>query len=290
MSTLVPAAATVSEAWLNTLRVVHEAGDAAVHTVTTVTAPGTEHDGVRTFLDEFLAPGRRPSGTNVQPVSTVASTLFPQALYHSPGFAWDPALTGAQAEVHDDAAEALFAAYDDMLPMLRTAQGNNRGTYFGRMTNWPGTDVRTNQLADRITYLRRARGRNLSRSNLSDIAVAGDGSLTDDPDPAAGLQVYAATDRREYGFPCLVHIDLSVQGGRLHLLAVYRHWYLVTKGYGNLLGLSRLLSFLGEQTGYPTGELVAVAGMADCEPATYGHRRGIAELVDKATTVLGGSE
>lgn len=285
MSIVVPPAETLSEAWLNTVRAVHDAGDAAVHTVTTVVSPGIEDPGLRAFVDDLLQPGRRSSGTTVQAVSTVASTLFPQELYYSPGFSWDPTLMGEQAQLHDTAASALFDAYDSMLPMLRTASGNSRGTYFGRMIDWPQAQGRTNQLADRITYLRDARRRNLSRSNIADIAVAGDAGFSDDP--AGGLQVYAATDRRQYGFPCLVHIDLSVHGGRLHLLAVYRHWYLVTKGYGNLLGLSRLLAFLGEQTGYPTGELVAVAGMADCEPATYGRGHGLTDLVQQASAAMG---
>ncbi|HVF05235.1 MAG TPA: hypothetical protein VNA20_10365 [Frankiaceae bacterium] len=238
-------------------------------------------------MDDLLQPGYR-SGTHVQRVDTVANTLFPRALYRTPGFRWAPELPVEQATAHDEAAANLYDAYDAMLPMLRTVPVNMRGTYFGRMIDWPTrkNGERTNQLMDRIEVLRRARRSRHSRSNIADIAIAGDAEgepLTDDP--AAGLQVFAATDKRIYSFPCLVHVDLSVHGGKLHLLAVYRHWYVITKGYGNLLGLSDLLTFLCDQTGYPLGELVVVAGMADTEPKTYGGRRGINDLVVKAKAV-----
>jgi hypothetical protein len=290
MTTLVPPADTVSEAWLNTVRTVHNQGDAVVHTVTTVRDPGTEIIPLRRFVDDLLQPGYR-SGTHIQRVDTVASTVLPQALYHSPGFPWSPDAVGEQAAAHDVAASALFDAYDLMLPMLRTANGNRNGTYFGRMIDWPNhrKGERTNQLADRITVLRTARRKHRSRSNIADIAVAIDGETTaaptSDEEPAAGVQVFAAADRRTYSFPCLVHVDLSVHGGKLHLLAVYRHWYVITKGYGNMLGLSHLQAFLCDQTGYPAGELVVVAGMADTEPNTYGGRRGLNELLDKAKAV-----
>lgn len=288
MTTVIPSADTLSDAWLNTLKAVHDQGDAAVHTVTTVTTPGAENPQLRTLVDALLQPGHR-SGTHVQEVDTVANTIFPAALYASPGFPWSPDLQDDQASAHDDAAAALYDAYDLMLPMLRTVSENRRGTYFGRMIDWPTRKKgeRTNQLADRIKVLRTARTKGHSRSNIADIAIAGDAETDplDDDDTRAGVQVFAASDSRIYGFPCLVHVDLSVHGGQLHLLAFYRHWYVVTKGYGNLLGLSDLQGFLCEQTGYAPGELVVVAGMADTEPKTYGGRSGLDEFLGRAKEV-----
>jgi hypothetical protein len=46
---------------------------------------------------------------------------------------------------------------------------------------------------------------------------------------------------------------------------VYRHQYLVEKAYGNLMGLSALLRFLCQQTGYAVGELCVHATMADAQ-------------------------
>lgn len=279
MSACVETADTVGGAWVNTLRAVAGAGGTSVNTVTTVLAPGTEDATVRAVVDEVLTPGRR-GHTHVQTVETVANTLFPAALYRSPGYRWSPDLPHEHEQVLDSAADGLFGRYAEMAPLLRTANGNSQGTYFERITDWPVPDGRmVNQLADRIQYLRNARRQRHQSNNVADIAVGFDA------EGGTGLQVYAATDRRQQGFPCLVHIDLTVHAGRLHMLALYRNWYLITKGYGNLLGLSRLLLFLSEQTGYPVGELAVAAGTADCERSTYGGRRGVDQIIEKAAPV-----
>lgn len=275
MTAVVAPADTLGQAWINTLQAVNSVGGTAVNTVTTLTNPGVEDLATRAIVDGLLVPGRRSGGSPAQTVNTVANTLFPAALYQSPPRPWSPD-DEAGGQALDAAAAAVYEQYTDMLPMLHTANGNSRGTYFERMISWPapdGTDV--NQLKDRIHYLRQARRRNHRSNNVADVAVAFDAC------PAAGVQVYASDDRRARGFPCLVHIDLSVHDGRLHMLAVYRTWHLVTKAYGNMLGLSRLLAFLSEQTGYPVGELAVVAGTADCE---RGHRE-IDRIIAEAALV-----
>jgi len=149
------------------------------------------------------------------------------------------------------------------------------------MVSWPGkTGGGRNQIADRITSLRRARDANHQRRGVDDIVIGGEaeGLMSG---TCVGLQVYAAGDRRVRGFPCLVHIDLTLFGGRLSMAAVYRHQYLVTKAYGNLLGLTRLQAFLAQQSGYELGELVVHATMADAEHDTY-TKEGVGELIISA--------
>lgn len=275
MTAVIAPADTIGQAWINTLKAVNNAGGSTVNTLTTVTRPSGEDPGIRATVDTLLVPGRR-GNTSIQGVETVANTLFPASLYRSPGFSWSPNEAAREAAL-DDAARVLYARYAEMLPILHTANGNDRGTYFERMTNWTIGNRAVNQIADRIHYLRSAHRSGKGKSNVADIAVAVEAEAE------VGVQVYASTDRRQYGFPCLVHIDLSVHSHRLHMLAVYRHWYLVTKAYGNLLGLSRLLAFLCEQSGYAPGELAVVAGTADAERGTYGGRRGIEHLCADAT-------
>ena len=91
-----------------------------------------------------------------------------------------------------------------------------------------------NQLAARIDRLRAEHAAGRQTHNALDMDVAADG-LADEED-LRGLQVYAPTDRRTRGFPCLTHVDLTLYQGRLHMTAVYRHQYLIDKAYGNLLG------------------------------------------------------
>ncbi len=285
MSTYVPPVPTVSEAWLRTLELVEAGGGRLVNVLTTVQRPELEIESVRALVDGLLSPGRR-DGKAIQPVETVANTIFPISLYRDCGFDWDPSLPSEAERQLDEAASDLYEAYKTMLPELLTANGNRNGTYFGRMTTWPGKEGGgRNQLADRIKYLRLAHARGEHAHNVADIAVGGEAEgLSGEVD--LGVQTYSAGDIRQRAFPCLVHIDLTLFSGRLSMLAVYRHQLLITKGYGNLVGLGRLLGFLANQTGFEVGELAIQATLADAERGSYGGRRGIADLLDRARSAM----
>lgn len=280
MSLYVEPAANIAEAWLRTLEAVHDRGGDAVHVITTITDPcALDTATIRGPVDALLVDGHR-GGTRIQSIETVAGTIFPADLYNDPGQVFDPAQGADAAGMLDQAAEDLYTAYLDILPVLRTDQPNKSGTYFSRMISWPGkTAGGTNQVAARITSLRSARENNHTRRNIEDIVLGGEG---EEPlEPVAGLQVYAASDRRTMGFPCLVHVDLTLYQGRLSMAAVYRHQLLVTKAYGNLLGLARLLRFLADQSGFEVGELMVNATMANAEHPTY-TKRGVADLIAAA--------
>jgi hypothetical protein len=259
MSEFLPAVPSVSEAWLLSLERTATAPDGrAVHVVSTVTEPGLEIDAVRRVLDDALETA------SSQSVQTVAETIFPISLYPDPGIDWSPALPPAEREALDRAAESLYSAYVGMLELLRTVGANKSGTYFSRMITWPGKKSGgVNQLAARIERLRAEHIAGRQTHNALDIDLAAD-ALADEED-VRGIQVYAATDRRVRSFPCLTHIDLTLYQGRLHATAVYRHQYLIDKAYGNLLGLSWLMQFLCQQTGYDLGELVVHATLADTQ-------------------------
>ena len=284
MSGYVAGAPNISEAWLSTLDFVQHAGGHEVNVLTTVTDPlSGEAPTIRAQVDDLLAPGLR-KGTSIQQVDTVANTIFPVHLYRDSGYAWSPDLNRGEVHVLDMAAADLYQAYGEMLPVLCTANGNSLGTYFGRMTSWPGREAGgVNQLADRVKYLRGNHKNGVRTQNVADIAIGGEAQPSAAPDlPDIGLQIYAPTDRRQRGFPCLVHIDLTLASGRLNMLAVYRHQYLITKAYGNLLGLSRLLAFLCQQTGFAAGELSVLATFADAERPTWGGKAGVDAVIRSA--------
>lgn len=279
MSTYVEPARTVSEAWLRTLEVVVRGGGRLVNVLTTITEPGAEDAHIRGVIDQTLAaPGRQ-----AQSVETVAGTIFPTELYRDVGYAWRPGLQPEEADALDHAAAELFESYELMLPLLLTANANKGGTYFSRMITWPGKQAGgVNQLADRIRYLRGHRRRGVTTNNAADIAIGGEADINEADIPDQGLQVYAATDRRQRAFPCLVHIDLTLLASRLSMLAVYRHQFLLTKAYGNLIGLSGLLKFLAQQTGFGIGELAVQATLADDERGSYGGMAGVNAIIDVA--------
>ena len=259
MSELLAASKTLSEAWLQALTHTASQRDGrCVNLVMTVENPGSENEAIRDALDRVL------DAAGDQSVETVAGTIFPRALYRSPGFAWSPDLDEQAVRELDAAAHNLYECYEQMLPLLLKFRGNNRGTYFSRMITWPGKKPGgTNQLDLRISRIRGEFARGRRTNNTLDIDVGADALVSE---PLAGVQVYAPSDQRMRGFPCLVHIDLSLLDGTLHCTAVYRHQYLITKAYGNLVGLSRLVCFFCEQTGAECGELVVHATLADAEP------------------------
>ncbi len=269
-----PVVPSLSEAWVLGVERVAAAPDGRlVHLVSTVSEPGVEIAPVRRVLEARLEEAGNHS------VDTVAETIFPSSLYSDPGFDWAPDIESEKQGVLDQAAEALYASYCEMLPMLLTAPGNNRGTYFGRMVSWPGKAAGgPNQLADRVKALRSEHRAGRRRNNTLDMDIAADSEQ-----PLRGVQIYAATDRRRRGFPCLTHVDFTLHDGRLHCLAVYRHQYFIEKAYGNMLGLSAMLQFLCQQSGYAMGELVIHATMADAQRREFS---GVADLAAEARSAL----
>lgn len=279
MSSYIPPAENLSAAWSQTLEHVVTFGGHGVNVISTVLNPLAPEDPlIRSALDSVLAEGDR-NKVRIQSVDTVAGTIFPGDLYADTGLSYRVGMDPEELAKLDASAEDLYMAYGEMLPVLRTDGANNRGTYFGRMVSWPGkTGGGINQLADRIVRLRRSMNANVGQRNVEDIAIAGEAELLED---TAGLQIYAPSDRRERGFPCLVHIDLTLFEGRLSMAASYRHQYLVTKAYGNLVGLCGLLAFIAQHTGFGVGELVVNATFADAELGTY-TKGVIADLLDAA--------
>lgn len=250
---------SLSEAWLLALeQTVNSPGGRIAHLMTTITQPGAEVQRIRRGI------GRELKRTGEQSVETVSETIFPQSLYLDPGINWSPVLPTALSQKIDKAASHLYDSYGMILPLLRTEHANRMGTYFSRMISWPGREPKgINQLARVIGRIRDARHQGNATENTIDVDLAAD--CLSDETILEGTQLLAADDKRTRGFPCLVHLDFSLLGGQLHCAAIYRHHYLITKAYGNLLGLSRLMKFVCQQSGCEMGELVILAGIADCQ-------------------------
>lgn len=268
---------SISQAWLQTLKVVNaQPHGKMVHVLTSASRPWLPEDTViRAALDRTLVPtSRRP---RTQSVDTIANTIFPLSLYPDPKKEWSP-VRGADNVPIDDAAKSLYANYAKIFPSLRKAHHENKkGTYFARMISWPGKTMDgTNQLERRLQHLRSMKSGNKSAFNASDIAL-GEPS-PDEEDHDLGVNIYAATDHRTRSFPCLVHVDVGVYQNKLNVLGVYRHQYLIQKGYGNMIGLARLQRFLAQQSGYEVGELAVQATFATAEQGFF-TKAGVNRLV-----------
>jgi hypothetical protein len=204
----------------------------------------------------------------VERVSTVANTLFPSSWYI-------PDRIGAAA------AEHLYDLERTARPVSR--RRNRRGTYFERMVAWPGpAGNEFNQLAHVIHRLRLARERGHQRGHDYEVG------LTTPADEIAAPVLVPGKDRYTQGFPCLSHLSFSLLDGVVHLLAVYRSHDFISRAYGNYLGLGRVLHFVAQESGRPTGELTCVSASATAEitrGGAFGHKR-VTALLDDCRAVL----
>ncbi|WIM99970.1 hypothetical protein ACTOB_003641 [Actinoplanes oblitus] len=249
--------ADVSSAWLSAARRLHdEPRRKAIHTVVQIVDPVAENPAVREAMDLLLAE------QDLQCVETVANTIFPEAF----------------ANDSRDHAE-LVDRYVKIYPLLRKRFGKNgRGTYFGRLIQYPTGKEPFDQIGaviDRILIERNGGNPKHARYEAT-VSVAED---------ATSVPIYVpGRDNSPMAFPCLSHCSFQTDpDGLVHLLATYRSQYLVQRGYGNYLGLGRLLAHVARQTGLRVGHLTVVAGVAHLEPPILPVRAMLGRFADLMT-------
>jgi thymidylate synthase len=236
-------ASNVSEAWADALFFLLEdaPGRRAVNLNIRIEEPTEEDPQIRSFVDRLL------SDLKMQDADTVANTIFP-----------------AEWGLDFPEPAELAADYREHYPMIKS-MGNPRGTYFGRLVAYPGSEK--GETIDQLTYnvdkLRtgKKKGR-LYKSTYE-------------------FNVYsAALDRKpQRGFPCLAHVGLHLDGeDRLHGTALYRSHDVVEKGYGNYLGLGGLLAYVAQASDLEFGELEVIAGGAFFEASARAVRERRDEL------------
>lgn len=172
----------------------------------------------------------------------------------------------------------LAGHYRDMLPVLRRFPKNNKGLYFARIVDYPNTDAdRADQLTNTVRKLKQElahdRGSKSSRYEVM-ISVPGVDVPIYHPQPDA---------HKTMDFPCLSFLSFHLDGA-LHLSAQYRNQRLVERGYGNYLGLGRLLGYVATAVGVEPGELLVVAGHAELD---VGVRRAQQLLTECGAAVEG---
>lgn len=288
MTLFIPPQPTLAEAWVETLRAVHHAGGTATNVLTTVSTPTLDqHALFREAYDRHIVRHRRRE-TEIYTAETVANTIFPEALYHRPQGKW-----AVDDRARFEAAEdALYDRYLTSYPILRRLAGASKhGTYFGRLVSWDcGKGEPINQLKVRIAALREAqlRQRPIRTWNAFDFSLGDEGLVTAEEAPP-GMQMYQPGDHRtlaQRGFPCMVHVDLSLVRGRINLTGVYRHQYLVTKGYGNLLGLARVQAFIAQQSGFEVGELSVLGTYSDDEGERPWNKTLVRRILSETSAAL----
>jgi hypothetical protein len=237
----------VSDAWLQTVRMLDATSDRrCFHLMTHIARPTDEDPLIRAAADDL----QRDLGC--YPIDTVANTIFPAAL----------------AEQSDDERE-LTSRYKALFPTLQRLDAHcARGTYFHRLIAYPAPGEERNQLADTIRKLRQefaAPGPKSARYELNVESVV-DGIEATESSAGTSAMVYAAgRDNSPMSFPCLSFCSFQLDRDTVHMMAIYRSQYLIQRGYGNYLGLGRLLGYICRRTGLTPGQLTVVAGYAQLD-------------------------
>lgn len=270
MRTVTVAGPDISAAWLAACQALQGDPPVAYHTVVRIADPRSEDPAVRAGLERILA------AHDLQPVGTVANTIFPAAL----------------AATSRDHLE-LSTRYIALLPALkRLSRKNDRGTYFGRLIAFPGAEGQVNQLDVIVTRLRKEDAKAGTGTGpltaayeaaVIDPAAESDESNSEVPADAAAQVLVPGLDRRFPGFPCLSHCSFQLdRRGTLHGMAHYRSQLMVERAYGNYVGLGMLLGYIAEEAGLRCGELTVTAGYAQLE-----YRREVSGLAGRFSAVVG---
>jgi thymidylate synthase len=262
----------LSLGWLGALEHLLDSNGKATHIHVAIDDVHEENIEIRHLLDRFC------ESKGVYPVSTVANTIFPEALYYP----HNPKLTENKARDH------LYQIYRQGNKIRQRCPANQHGTYFNRMIDWPQGGKTVNQLEKIISRLQSNLTRNNPLSSNYELSVGGSEACFVQDD-TADIQIrHPGIDTGIMGFPCLSHISLVLDKGRLSMTALYRNQHFIRKAYGNYLGLSRLLRFICQEAGCETGELVCVASHADAE-FKFG-KRDISQLVKDCRGVAKSSQ
>lgn len=257
---------TLSEAWVDALAAVLDAGGKAVNVITSWSGE-QEVRSVRNLLDDFVTSRPKRKSGSGWPIETVANTIFAADLY-------DEALG-------TDALDDFIEMYLEGREVARIASPD--GEYCERLVAWegqPGEPV--NQLAVVAGKLRKYADPDSRYRYSSDYELAIE-------HPSFDLRTQMpGKNGSPYAFPCLSHISLTVDNGVVHLTALYRNQHLISKAYGNYLGLARLGNALCHHSGLELGTITVVATHADSELGTAAGlgKAELRNLIAQARTAL----
>lgn len=225
MYTAVPAGRSCVESWLSAAHAIQTEGEGynVIIDVERPTEFNTGDNAAAKLVDQFL----RTHDQN--PLSTVANTIFPQALYEEHG------------------APAFYSEY---LAVFDSLSRPGWGRYFERMTRHKRMDgIEYNPLQ---VLVERLAGRQEKQQYTSayELAIY---------DPLQDGRVFR-------GGQCLSFLSFKLHPTRgICLTAIYRNHTYITRCLGNLIGLGRLQAFVAKESGYPLGSLTCISTHAELD-------------------------
>lgn len=240
----------LSDAWLRAMDHLLEVGGTATNFCVAF-SDYSEERSIREALDDFIAAYRAEGRIKgeMYPVSTVANTIFPAALYR----------TGSPGA---ESRKRLYDLHERAMRLQRRMRFKDN--YFNRLVSWPSSNEPLNQLEALVFKLTREIKTKSPKSSIYEVGI--EHPELDVVTSGGDVRVQSPEhDKSLMGFPCLSHLSFTLVGGELHLTAVYRNQYFVARAYGNYVGLARLVEFVADESGCTPGEILCVATHADAE-------------------------
>ena len=228
---------TCVDAWLKASTLLLELPDREAYTVILdIGAPAVltpENKRVIEVVDAFLTT------RGIDPISTVAGTIFPAAHYRRSGV----------VGVYTEFPERVY-------PKIKSGWG----TYAYRLLRRADA---TGKVINPLEILV-----NKIKKQLELPGTLGRAYEANVIDPFLDISLYQASTDANLTLrqPCLSHLSFKViQRRTVMLTALYRSHYYLQRALGNLLGLSQLLLFVANETGLTAGELVCHSSYACLE-------------------------
>lgn len=241
-------------AWLAAARHLEANGREYRNIVLEIEQPQELPPGDRAVLDQVDAA--LLAHTDDLSIKTVATTIFPQALYDRLG--------------PDEFADRFLKI------MKRAKKSGTWGTYAMRMLQRrgraPGSTF--NPLEQIIFKLKRASTDGHGYRSNYELGVHLAEELDEtEYEVACELPTYesAIEGAKVSNIPCLSHLTFKMtKDGRLDLTAIYRSHYYAARALGNLVGLSQLLSYVAQESGLEVGTLTCISTHAVLDFKAWG--------------------
>lgn len=229
---------TIQEAWLTALSHLHKNSWRVRNLVVHISGCNIWDDIRSRVINNFLL-----NRAKLNP-KRVAYTIFPFRLF----------------EILGD-SERLYNEYNKQGGFYDKHYSGGWGTYFQRMTAYPGHDGHVNQLKQIIESIRGSDSVHKARYTMI-------------------IQSPGGETIRPLGGPCLNYISLQIDNGHVFpvagLLAVYRNHDFIHRAYGNYWGLYELLKFICRETKMDVGPVTCVSSTAYVED----YKRATKEFIE----------
>ncbi len=252
----------IAPVWLTACRSLHAENDrTALNYVLEITNPSELLPPDQIIYDTVDLALR--THTQDLALATVAGTIFPDRMYRKhgrPGF------------------------YEHYLDAIRRGKKKGTwGTYAWRLMERrdPRTDQMFNPLERVVRKLRAAQNGaewkavyELGTLQPEDMVASEAGG------PWCEVPISGPASRPNRNLPCMSHLSVKLFDQRVHVTAFYRAHSYAARALGNLVGISRLQSFLARESGFGIGTLTCISSLANLDVEAFGGARATTALLN----------